>query len=334
MVRYSLSAGTGGISDVFPPPWEVMFRAIQNWAAERGFRVACGGVRVLGEVREELIRRRAEGELEAGFHANNLGFFRYERSSDNIADVKAIIVVAVPRPAHRLTFELETGSFEVTLPPTYMRYSALFMETRDDIISAIPALRGHLEVLIAPLKAVASRLGLATYGRNNLTYIPEWGSYFQLLGYVTDLNMGVADSWRPEAVRLMPDCETCGMCTIACPTGAITDTRVLLHAEICTTLFSEQPGDLERELSADCVFGCLECQEACPMNSGLLRVVPAGVSFDRRETEAILGGRFGHACPEAVTASRKLEALGLTEEPLIRRNLTHLIARRARIALR
>ncbi len=310
-----------------------MFRVLQEWAAERGFRVACGSVRVLDEVRAELTRRSIAGELDASFHANNLGFFRYERSSDSIADVKAVVVAAVPRPAHRLTFELETGPFEVTIPPTYVRYSALFSEVRDDIISAIPDLRGHLEVLIAPLKAVACRLGLATYGRNNVTYIPDWGSYFQLLGYVTDVDMGVADGWRPETVRLMPDCETCGMCTIACPTGAITDTRVLLHAEICTTLFSEQPGDLDHDLSAECIFGCLACQEVCPMNSGLLRVVPASVSFDRRETKAILGGYSDDACHEAMTATRKLGALGLTEEHLIRRNLMHLIARRAQISL-
>lgn len=307
-----------------------MFRALQEWAAVRGFRVACGGVRVLHEARAELTQRTISGELDAGFQAQNLGFFKYESSADSIRDVKAVIIAAVPRPAHRLAFELATGPLEVVLPPTYLRYSALFNEVRDDIISAIPSLRGHLEVLLAPLKAVACRLGLAAYGRNNLAYIPEWGSYFQLLGYVTDVDMGIEDSIHPENARLMPDCETCGVCASVCPTGAITDTRVLLHAEICTTLFSEQAGDLVHDLSGDCLFGCLVCQDVCPVNSGLLRIVPAGVSFDCRETEAVLRECPDTACPETASATRKLKALGLTEEPLIGRNLRHLIARHAR----
>jgi hypothetical protein len=128
--------------------------------------------------RAELVWRRSTGELDATFYTNNLGFFRYENSSESIADVRAVIVVAVPRPAHRLTFELETGPFEVTLPPTYVRYSALFKEIRDDITTTIPGLQGHLEVLVAPLKSVACRLGLVSYGRKQPHVHPRLGQLF------------------------------------------------------------------------------------------------------------------------------------------------------------
>jgi epoxyqueuosine reductase len=120
----------------------------------------------------------------------------------------------------------------------------------------------------------------------------------------------------------MPECENCGICNSACPTSAIHEERVLLRAELCTTLLSEQPGDLNHDLSADCLFGCLDCQEICPANSGLLRIESAGVTFDRRETEAILT----RDNTERVLC--RLAGLGLTEEALLGRNLAHLIAAR------
>ena len=113
-----------------------------------------------------------------------------------------------------------------------------------------------------------------------------------------------------------------------CPTGAINDERLLLHAELCTTLFSEQPGDLNHALSADCLFGCLDCQQICPANSGLLRIESAGVTFDRRETEAILSGDGAGACDTTESVTCKLALLGLTEEAHIGRNLAHLIVAR------
>ncbi len=305
-----------------------MLSRLETWAGERGFRVACGGVAVLREVRAELARRRSAGELDAEFCAGNLGFFRYESSAASMAEPKAVIVVAVPRPAHRVTFETPAGVFETVLPPTYLRYRSLFTEVGDDLVASIPKLRGHLEVLLAPLKSVACRLGLAVYGRNNLSYISEWGSYFQLLGYLTDQDIGLGNDGQAIAPRLMSECENCGACAAACPTGAISDERMLLHAEDCATLFSEKDGELTRDWSADCLFGCLECQRICPANSGLLRI-EAAAGFDRQETEAILAGRTRQNEASAALGG-KLGDLGLTEEALIGRNLSHLIAARAR----
>lgn len=304
-----------------------MIKQLQEWTAERRLRIACGGVRVLQDVRRDLLARRTSGELDATLYANNLDFFRYENSADSIRDAKAVILVAVPRAAHRLLFELEDGLLDVILPPTYLRYSAVFNEIRDDITAAIPELHGHLEILVAPLKSVACRLGLVVYGRNNLAYIPEWGSYFQLVGYITDHDVGVGHDWSAEPLRLMSECDGCGLCSAACPTGAIGEGRILLHAESCTTLFSEQAGDLSNALSANCLFGCLECQRICPANSGLLRIESAGVTFDRYETEAILGEHH-EKLGKAPNVLQKLSSLGLTEETLVARNLAYLIQRK------
>ncbi len=297
-----------------------MISAIQRWATERGYRIATGGVTVLQEVKSELDTRRRSGELERSFQQAYLDSFCYERSSNAIGDPRAVLMVAMPRPAHRLVFEFEDGPFATILPPTYLRYRPLFETLRDDLTAEVPELRDHLEMLQAPLKLISCRLGLTSYGRNNVTYIPGWGSYLQLLGYVSDVDIGVPADWTPVPARLMPECEGCDLCASACPTGAINDDRILLHAECCTTLISESEGDLRGPLSARCLFGCLECQEICPVNKGLLRVESAGVNFNRRETEKLLAGQMDTGIQE------KLRTLGLTEQSLIARNLRSLLS--------
>lgn len=305
-----------------------MIGQLQKWASQRGYRVACGNASMLDELQADLARLRESGEIDEAFYAANLTFFRYKKSVKTIGEPKAVIVIAVPRPAHRLTFQLRAGPFEVLLPPTYLRYSAMFEEVRKELTSAISELSGHLEQLVAPLKSLACRLGLAAYGRNNLTYIPGWGSYYQLTGYVTDLDIGLAEDWRPVPLRLMNACTRCRICAAACPAKAMGDGRVLLHAERCTTLFSEQAGDLKHDLPTNCLFGCLECQWTCPVNRGRLRIEEAGVAFDKNETEAILDGNMTGVAGSGTTAACKLASLGLTEEPLIARNLAHLAAAR------
>jgi epoxyqueuosine reductase len=300
---------------------------LHEWAVERGYPIVCGHVTVLDEVRAEVRQRRRAGELDATFAGRYLASFCYENSSEDMAEARAVIMLALPRPAHRVVFALEKGAFEAILPPTYVRYRAIFKEVQEEICCRIPRLRGHLEILEAPLKAVACRMGLTMYGRNNISYIPEFGSYFQLLGYVTDRDLGIPDNWRPQPAQLMPDCEGCGICESACPTGAISEDRMLLHAECCTTYFSEVPGDLQHELAAQCLFGCLECQQICPANKSLLRV-ESTVTFTREETALILAnGAEQHGFPE--TIQEKLQQLGLTEEPLIGRNLGKLLAARS-----
>ncbi len=308
-----------------------MIASLQRWAEERGYRVACGRVAVLDDVRSELQQRRSAGELDATFASRRLEFFRYEGSSERMTEPRAVIMVAVPRPAHRAAFEVETGRVEVLLPPTYVQYTEVGEQAREDLSRHIPTLCGHLETLLAPLKAVGCRVGLTQYGRNNITYIPGWGSYFQLVGFITDIHVGVAPDWTPQPAQLMPECEGCNICESACPTGAIGEDRWLLHAESCTTYLSEEPGEVERKLAARCLFGCLECQDICPANRGLLRTEWT-VGFDRAETELILAKGAPEAGALSASVRQKLAALAMNEEPLIARNLKALVAASGRSA--
>ena len=300
---------------------------VQNWADARGYRAVTGPIAVLDEVRRSFEKRLEAGEIDAGFYRDNLAAFTFLEGV-SLKKKSSIILVAVPKPAHILTFTIGEKKTETILPPTYVRYRKTFAKVRDDLAEALAASGFHVELLNAPLKALGNRLGLLSYGRNNVGYIDGLGSYFQLVGLVSDLPLAEGSPPPRPAETLLPRCHKCRICAAACPTGAIEKERILLHAEKCYTLFSESPNPIPENLkppSPKCLIGCLRCQELCPEDKGLLRHEIAA-SFDAEETQAFLGIKPAADGPAFDRARKKFQELGLSEGfPVFRRNLKRLL---------
>jgi epoxyqueuosine reductase len=301
---------------------------IRAWAKIRGYRVALGSVSLLEEVRNSLQKRRESGEINADFYRENLDVFTY-LDGVSIKNPRSVIIVAIPAPAYVLTFISGGKTIETILPPTYLNYRKKFAEVRDDLAKALEGSGFRVELLNAPLKALGNRLGLLSYGRNNLGYIEGLGSYFQLVGLVSDMPVKAESVTSGPAEKLLPRCEKCRICAAACPTGAIGRDRILLHAEKCYTPFSESIRPIPNGLnppSPKCLIGCLRCQELCPEDKGLLRQESAPVSFDAEETAAFLGMKPAAEGPALERALAKFKKLGLSEGlPIYRRNLRRLL---------
>lgn len=302
-----------------------MVHALRRWADSRGYLVAWGPLTLLQRAQADLERQRDAGRIEPAFARDNLSFDSLPPAA--AIDSWRLLMVAMPRPAHLVAFVVGGRPVEALLPPTYVRYRATFEEVRADLAANVLT-ASELEQVAAPLKALASRLGLIRYGRNNLAYAPQIGSYLQLLGYATDADLPVDPAWRPREPCLLEECESCGVCEALCPTAAIVPERVLLHAERCLTLANESAADWPAWAPASahhCLFGCLMCQRACPANPDL-RVEHTGVRFDEEESAMLLAGgdRSG---PVWDAVRTKLEPLGLSfQEHVIGRNLRALLA--------
>jgi len=131
---------------------------IQAWAKARDYHVAVGPIALLDEVRSSLRKRRESGEIEDGFYRDNLDVFTYLEDVP-LENPRSIILVAVSKPAHILVFTVGEKKIETILPPTYVRYRKTFGEVRDDLADALSSLGFRVELMNAPLKVLANRLG-------------------------------------------------------------------------------------------------------------------------------------------------------------------------------
>ncbi len=300
-----------------------MVEKLQQWAAQRGFRVAWGSREIVDIVRHEIVGRRANLELNDQFFEGEVKTLVSTTRDD---PARTVVVVARPRPAHQVSFELNGEVFDTLLPPTYFRYRAVFEDVRMDLAAnGLPG--AHVEHLVAPLKAIAGRLGLVKYGRNNLCYAPGLGSYFQLCGYLTDAELPEPERAESLVASLLPECESCNACLSMCPTGAITEERILLRAERCLTFANENPGDWPEWVNPqdhNCLLGCLECQRACPENPELT-VEHTGLRFSATETNLLLSDDSAVHGNTETGIRAKLAWLGQTyAEPVLGRNLRAL----------
>jgi len=308
-------------------------RRLMKWAAERDYRIATAGIEVLAHVRAKLEKRLADGLLDPEFFKENLGGFRYLEDSA-VAGPKFLAMVAARRPIHIVTFVLDGKRIEALIPPTYVAYRQTFEIIRDDLKANVFGRDAEVEILKAPLESVAVHLGLAAYGRNNITYVSGLGSGHQLCGFIVGGCIASSESGASDKETALRRCSSCRACIDACPTRAIHEDRFLISAEKCYTLHSESPRPMPAGIGRPaslCIIGCLACQEICPENKRRLTYEASDVDFTAEETEAILAagralaagkgaaavGKDPSLGPAWASAREKFASLGMTEDLVI-----------------
>ncbi len=153
-----------------------------------------------------------------------------------------------------------------------------------DIASLAPGSRFQSYVDTGPVleRDFAALAGLGFFGKNTCLIHPQQGSYFFLGVLIT--NVELISRTSPSDIS----CGSCTRCLEACPTGALVEPYLLDASRCISYLTIEHKGAIPRSLRpliGNRVFGCDECQLACPWNQKFARPtsLPAfQSSFERR----------------------------------------------------
>ncbi|TBO34106.1 tRNA epoxyqueuosine(34) reductase QueG [Aquabacterium lacunae] len=116
---------------------------------------------------------------------------------------------------------------------------------------------------------LASRSGLGWRGKHTLLLSREAGSTFFLGEIFVDLALPLTE---PETAH----CGSCTACQVACPTQAIVGDRLVDARRCISYLTIEHPGEIPeglRPLMGNRIYGCDDCQLACPWNKFAQRAV-------------------------------------------------------------
>lgn len=275
----------------------------------------------LAELQGDIREKYDTGRLSKSVVDSYMRNFEYEIPED-LPRAGSVVIVATRQPHYRLTFHANGVPRSFIVPTNYAHGTDDIVKgTLEDLLGnrGFNIRRAHL-----PLKLLAVRSGLASYGKNNIAYIDGMGSYFRLTAFYTDFPFE-EDNWGN--ITMADRCKDCTTCEKKCPTGAIGPDRFLIRAEQCLTFFNESKDDIPAAIDPSihsCLIGCLYCQKFCPLNRQFDDYIVDGPVFSKDETDRILNGKSDDSVAPEIRA--KLDRPGLHYDvKIVARNLRLLM---------
>jgi epoxyqueuosine reductase len=159
-------------------------------------------------------------------------------------------------------------------------------ELEERLRSIFPGMRACAAVDTEPIseRDLAIRAGIGWLGKNTCVISPAYGSWIFLGELITDLEL------HPDT-PLETVCGGCTRCIDSCPTGALEP--FALDARQCISYLTiEKRGDIPagfHPAMGDRLFGCDECQKACPFNDR----AKESVVFGGDDRNAVVGLTIG-----------------------------------------
>lgn len=251
-----------------------------------------------------------KGHMEKIRNANRFGnhptFQHYMKSRkftqrEEFPTAKTVIIVAYFKPHARIDLTYHGKKYTTMVPSPY--YKEIDDSDLLNLISSqiLPAGDHRLELThYIPSKTLATHSGLAKYGRNNISYVPHFGSSITLRTVLTDYEFD-SDDWAE--IEMLDSCVDCKICQNLCPNQCISNSDFLLDVNRCLPLYNEIHGEIPDWVDPKVhhtIIGCLRCQWNCPANKEIKELINELPALTEEETRAILEGKDSDAAKRAI----------------------------------
>ncbi len=272
------------------------------------------------ELQEHMDRLRQTGQL--GDHP---AFLHYMKSRtflppENFPDAKFVIVLAYFKPHAQVTLEYKGNSHSTMVPSPYhddLDENELLELVRSQIL---PQSTSRVEVTQSiPVKTLATKSGLAKYGRNNICYVPHFGSSITIRTFLTDYGFTTGVTDPLGEMKMLPECESCKVCQKLCPNQCISPDHFVIDVNRCLTLHNEIVSEIPpwvSEKAHNALIGCLKCQLYCPVNREIRDLQNKLPTITEEEVQAILDGKPGEISNRALYDKLKFGTIDFDENVL------------------
>lgn len=249
---------------------KLLTRDIKNIGISLGFQhvgIASPDVSLWGSRFQEWLNNGFEGEMKF------LGRYPDRRSNPFLVfpGVKSVVVVSMnyyPGGYHRECLDNPKTGY-IANYALNEDYHEVIKSKLIELLIQINAMtggkaQGKIYTDTGPVleKAFAVKSGIGWMGKNSLIISPDAGSWL-LLGVI------LLDTELEPDESLSDSCGECTGCIDACPTGAIVAPYVIDARRCISYLLGELKGAIPDELKSmigNRIFGCDDCQWACPWN--------------------------------------------------------------------
>lgn len=250
---------------------------------------------------------------------------------ENFPQAKSLVILAISTKLAYVNFYIDGNSYEIMIPPNYYDDGLEYEDLENLVLKDIIKKSGY-KVQLAQVhqKLLAVRTGLGKYGKNNICYVDDWGSFISLYTYFTDYKFK-EDNWKE--INKMDICDSCNICINNCPTEAIpksTNESFVIDAGKCVSLYNEIPGEIPNWIDPtahNALIGCMRCQYKCPANKKALKNIVRFENISEKETKMILEGRSEDLLLDSLCKKLKMFYPSNAKEffPVLCRNLNLLL---------
>jgi epoxyqueuosine reductase len=307
-----------------------MIKNLLNEIVSHGDRGAVVPISCVDDLKQDMFDLQ-NGDYHTGYIDGMAGSTDYFIPADLDFEPRSIILVVKPSPKYMLRFNYCGKIFDCIVPPPtvneHLNAVGILQYINDYLNPHVFMAAGAGSL---PQKLLAVHCGLGFYGRNNLFYDSKFGSYVQLLSYVSDMPCDEIESlWLP--IKRMETCENCLECVTSCPTKSIDANRRIINAEICLSSINALGGEFPDWIARNAhnaIIGCVACQDCCPANTHVKDNIVEWAIFTEEETMEILNHKADEPYSDSLIIKIE-EKAGLSDwsswKELLPRNLTVLL---------